>query len=107
MFSSLDKQFWLQSAERAVKTFLQTFLGAVATFGITGLRAQLVSALLIATFAAAGSLATSLGSERVGDRQSPSIVRSIAPAPKARKRPGRSRRVPMTGKSRAGAAGAA
>ena len=84
MFSALSKQFWLQSAERAVKTFLQTFLGVVATFGVTdSLRGQLVSALLVAAFATAGSLATSMGSERWGDRQSPSVVPSTMAAPKA------------------------
>ncbi|MGH7748389.1 MAG: holin [Candidatus Dormibacteria bacterium] len=109
MFSSLSKQFWLQSAERAVKTFAQTLIGALppAYIAIGSLGAVLAPALVAATLAAIVSLAISVCSEPWGDRQSPSVVPSAPVAPKARKRSGRSRRLPATSRRQAGAAGAA
>ncbi|QIK62330.1 holin [Leucobacter viscericola] len=68
------KQFWLDVFERAVKTFAQAAV-ALLTAGATGLLGidwlQLFS---VAGLAALVSILTSVGSDYVGDRGTPSLV---------------------------------
>ncbi|QIM19465.1 holin [Leucobacter coleopterorum] len=68
------KQFWLETGERAVKTFAQSAV-ALLTAGAAGLLGvdwlQLVS---VAGLAALVSVLTSVGSDYVGDRGTASLV---------------------------------
>ena len=108
MFPSLSKQFWLQSAERAVKTFGQTLIGALPAFiSIGSIGAALGPAFGTATLAAIVSLITSVCSVPWGDPQSPSVVPSNPVGQKDRKRRSRSRRLLATRRRQAGAAGTA
>ena len=67
------RQFWLDAAERAVKTFAQTFLAVVgggATVASVGWKQNLTAA----GFAAALSLLTSVGSAKVGTPGTASLL---------------------------------
>lgn len=73
-----SKAFWLDATERAVKTFAQA---ALATFGagaVDIMSVNWVGVLSVGAGAAAVSIFTSLASERVGTKGSPSLVREAA-----------------------------
>lgn len=77
------KDFWLQTLERAIKTFCQTVLGAV---GVTAVAIQEIPWTVVLATAATTtvlSILTSVASSGVGDRNSPSVipVQVEAPAP--------------------------
>jgi hypothetical protein len=61
-------------AERALKTFVQTFAAALVAGGTDLLSVGWKQALLTAALAALASVVTSLGSTAVGDSSSPSLV---------------------------------
>ena len=72
------KQFWKDTAERAVRTFAQTLIGALgAGFVVTDI-AQWKAALIASGFAAVLSVLMSLAGTRVGDDQSPAFFEEAA-----------------------------
>jgi hypothetical protein len=74
MFINLGAQFWNQAGERAVKTAIQVFV-AVLSVGHVGIfNAPWTTAFSTAAMAALLSVLTSLVSEPVGQRRTPSIV---------------------------------
>ncbi len=73
-----SKAFWLDATERAVKTFAQS---ALATFGVGATNIMSVDwqgVLSVGAGAALVSVLTSVASERVGTKGSPSLVREAA-----------------------------
>lgn len=67
-----NKTFWKDTAERAVKTFAQSFVASLAV--ATGLLdVDWVNALSIAGLATVISLFTSIGSGTVGDQSASAI----------------------------------
>jgi hypothetical protein len=62
-------------AERALKTFIQTFAAALVAGGVDLLSVGWKQALLTAALAALASVVTSVSSTTVGDPASPSLVR--------------------------------
>lgn len=80
MFTSL---FWRAASERAVKTFAQTMVALLSVGGIGLHNAPWTTSLSAAGMAALLSLLTSIASERVGDRETPSLVRSDSAAGQA------------------------
>lgn len=77
MFTCL---FWRFAFERAVKTFAQTVTALFSASGIGLLNAPWIEVLSVAGMTALLSVLTSIASERVGERESPSLVRSDRPA---------------------------
>lgn len=74
MKSLTTKQFWLDAAERAIKTFLQTFL-AVSGLGMTDVTSISWQSAAVGALTAAGlSLATSVLSVLQKDSISPASV---------------------------------
>lgn len=70
-----SKIFWLRSLERAIKTFIQTFValvGDTATFGV--IDADWKQALAAAATTTVLSFLTSLASSLTGDSESPSLI---------------------------------
>lgn len=65
--------FWRSAGERAIKTFAQAFGALLVGDGIGLLDVNWIRVLSVAGLAAVLSLATSVGSSRVGDG-SPSLV---------------------------------
>lgn len=82
------RAFWIDAAERAGKTFAQTLLallsavstGALITGGIPW--AFVLGAVVVAAWAAAISLLTSIASTRIGDPTSASLL--LRPDPPGR-----------------------
>jgi hypothetical protein len=72
--------FCRSTFERAVKTFAQTLVALLSVHGIGLLDAPWVTALSAAGMAALLSVLTSLASEPIGDRHTPSLVRTPATA---------------------------
>ena len=69
------KEFWLEAAERAVKTFAKTFLAmvsAVAVFDVFS--ADWLTLVGVSLGAAVLSILTSLVSAEIGDYGKPSLV---------------------------------
>lgn len=78
-----SKSFWKATAERALKTFLQTLLPALALVTIAAPDWRYLSgAVLVAVQAAALSVLTSIASTLRGDPESPSLV--LPPPPSGR-----------------------
>lgn len=73
-----SKEFWTDTAERAVKTFAQSLL-AVFTAGVTIISVDWREALAIGATAALVSVLTSVASTSNGDKDSPSLVRPSSP----------------------------
>jgi len=73
--------FWQSTLERAVKTFAQTLVALLSVNGIGLVDAPWVTALSAAGMAALLSVLTSIASERVGERETPSMVRSDGSSP--------------------------
>lgn len=72
--------FWRFAFERAVKTFAQTVTALFSASGIGLLDAPWIEVLSVAGMTALLSVLTSVASERVGEHESPSLVRSDRPA---------------------------
>jgi hypothetical protein len=75
--------FWRAALERAVKTFAQTLAALLGAGGLGLLTAPWTNALSTAGLAALLSVLTSIGSEPVGQHDSPSLLaqRPAPPAP--------------------------
>lgn len=65
MFNMFTKAFWLDTAERAVKTFVQAILSVLVVSGTTVLNADWTAGLATAATAALISVFTSLVSSAV------------------------------------------
>ncbi|WP_086825966.1 holin [Allokutzneria sp. NRRL B-24872] len=72
------KLFWLGALERAIKTFAQAAVAVLAANSVGLLDAPWGAAASAAGMAAVLSLLTSIGSATIGDRDSPSLVRTAA-----------------------------
>ncbi|GFK19259.1 holin [Corynebacterium glutamicum] len=70
-----SRQFWEDTAERAIKTFAQALLG-VFVAGVTIMSVSWVDALAVGATAALVSVLTSVASAGSGDHESASLVRS-------------------------------
>lgn len=68
------KRFWMDAAERAVRTFAQA-LGGVLIGGVTIFNVDLGDALVVGGSAAVLSVLMSLGASTVGDAEDPSLIR--------------------------------
>ena len=79
--------FWRFAFERAVKTFAQTLTALFSAGGIGLLDAPWMEVLSVAGMTALLSVLTSIASERVGEPESPSLVRSDPPAEPAERVP--------------------
>lgn len=73
-----SKEFWTDTAERAVKTFAQSLL-AVFTAGVTIISVDWKEAMAIGATAALVSVLTSVASTSNGDKGSASLVRPTFP----------------------------
>lgn len=69
-----SKQFWLDTSERAVRTFAQALLG-VFIAGVTILTVDWIDALAIAATATLVSILTSIAASGTGDPSTASLVR--------------------------------
>ncbi len=70
-----DLNFWKASAERAIKTFIQTLLALVGTDAMGVVTMDLLTqAVPVAASAALLSLLTSLGSANLGSTSGPSLA---------------------------------
>ena len=72
--------FWLDAAERAVRTFAQALVAVLAAGFVVTDGAAWTEALLSAAIAALISLLTSVAASGVGDPESPSMLPAAAPA---------------------------
>lgn len=72
------KQFWLDTTERALKTFAQALIGVVAV-GTPIFHVDWISGLGIAATATVVSVLTSLASGTVGDTTSAAALPNKAP----------------------------
>jgi len=79
--------FWRFTFERAVKTFAQTVTALFSASGIGLLNAPWIEVLSVAGMTALLSVLTSIASERVGEPESPSLVRSDPSAESAERVP--------------------
>jgi hypothetical protein len=78
------RQFWMLTAERAVKTFAQALAAVLVASGAGVLSADWKAALSTAGMATVVSVLTSVASSRFGPNDSPSVVDGeppTAPAP--------------------------
>lgn len=73
-----SKQFWLDAAERAVKTLAQSLL-AVFAAGVTIISVDWKETLAIGATAALVSVLTSVASVGKGERESASLVNQPTP----------------------------
>jgi Putative lactococcus lactis phage r1t holin len=81
------RQFWIPTAERAVKTFAQALATLLIASNTGLLNAPWTASLSAAGMAAVVSVLTSVASLRVGPADSPSMVRNDPPAPTAQPGP--------------------
>ena len=72
------KEFWIQAAERAIKTFAQVMLGFLVVGQSGVLSVDWANTLSVSAVAAFASVLMSLVGEGIGDKGTPSIVR-VAP----------------------------
>lgn len=70
-----NKLFWKATTERAIKTFIQTF-GAVIVIGTPFLDIDWTAGLGLGLTALAASVVTSVGSAKLGEEGTPSLVSS-------------------------------
>ena len=72
------KKFFIDLGERAGKTFMQAAIGAILALGVNNVfdisKNDLKTVLGIAAFSTIASLATSIGSSFVGNKNSASMV---------------------------------
>ena len=76
----LTKQFWLDTLERAVKTFAQAALATLGAGSVDILSTNWVGAVSVGGGAAVVSVLTSLGSERIGNGGTASATKAVEPA---------------------------
>lgn len=72
------RQFWVDTGERAVRTFAQVLVAAITAGLVVTDTAQWTAALLTAVVAALVSVLMSIGGTTVGDPQSPSFFEEAA-----------------------------
>lgn len=70
-----NKTFWQDVAERAIKTFAQTFIALVGADTAGMFTIAVVDNFKVSLGAAILSVLSSIGSSKVGDPTSPSILR--------------------------------
>lgn len=75
MFAELTADFWRCTAERAVRTFLQTLVAVLGAGGIGLLDAPWVTALSTAGMAALLSVLNAVAAAPIGTPDSPSVLR--------------------------------
>lgn len=68
------KQFWVDAAERAIRTFAQALIGAITAGLVVTDAAQWKAAGIAAAVAALVSLLTSIAASGVGDQNTPSLL---------------------------------
>lgn len=68
------RQFWIDTAERAVRTFAQALVAAITAGFVFTDSAAWGQALLVAAVAALVSVLTSVAGSAVGDPASPSLL---------------------------------
>lgn len=73
-----SRAFWIDAAERAVRTFAQALVAAITAGFVLTDGAAWGEALLVAAVAALVSLLTSVAGSAVGDPQSPSFLPEAA-----------------------------
>ena len=76
-------RFWRLALERAIKTFAQTLVALLSVSGITLHTAPWSIALSAAGMAALLSVLTSMASEPLGERHTPSLLQSEPPGAKS------------------------
>lgn len=69
------KTFFIDMAERAIKTFAQTLLGFVAVQGAAFADIDWATALSVSGVATLASLLTSVASYKVGDKGTCSVIK--------------------------------
>jgi len=74
MFTNLGPLFWKEAGERAVKTAIQVFVALLSVGSVGVLDAPWRAALSTAAMAALLSVLTSVISEPVGQRHTPSVL---------------------------------
>ena len=74
-------KFWIDAAERAVRTFAQALVAALTAGFVFTDGAAWGAALLTAAIAALVSLLTSVAASGVGDQSTPSLLPEAAPEP--------------------------
>ncbi len=74
-------RFWQLASERALKTFAQSLLALLSVAGVGLLTAPWTTALSTAGMAAVLSVLTSIASEPVGERHSPSLLSPSTTSP--------------------------
>lgn len=72
------RQFWVDTGERAVRTFAQALVAAITAGLVVTDIAQWKAALITSGFAAVLSVLMSLAGTRVGDDQSPAFFEEAA-----------------------------
>ncbi len=70
------REFWLNTAERAVRTWAQAFVALAGATAFDVLTANWQALVGVSTGAALLSVATSIVASGVGDKGSPSLVES-------------------------------
>ena len=68
------KTFWVDAAERAIRTFAQALIGAITAGLVVTDAAQWKAAGIAAAVAALVSLLTSIAASGVGDQNTPSLL---------------------------------
>lgn len=69
-----SKQFWRDTAERAIKTVAQTAVALLGTGAIGLLDVDWVQVASVSTLAGIVSVLTSIGSDNIGAKGTPSLV---------------------------------
>ena len=72
------RRFWVDAAERAIRTFAQALIGAITAGLVVTDAAQWKAAGIAAAVAALVSLLTSVAASGVGDQSTPSLL-PVAP----------------------------
>ena len=75
------RRFWVDAAERAIRTFAQALIGAITAGLVVTDAAQWKAAGIAAAVAALVSLLTSVAASGVGDQSTPSLLPEAAPEP--------------------------
>lgn len=71
------RRFWVDAAERAIRTFAQALIGAITAGLVVTDAAQWKAAGIAAAVAALVSLLTSVAASGVGDQSTPSLLPTV------------------------------
>ena len=71
------RRFWVDAAERAIRTFAQALIGAITAGLVVTDAAQWKAAGIAAAVAALISLLTSVAASGVGDQSTPSLLPTV------------------------------